>query len=68
MISRVPCTVSVNESHTAENLENRLKDIADEWNISSKIAAITTDNAANIVAAVRDWEWRHLPCFAHTLN
>ena len=27
-----------------------------------------TDNAANIVAAVRLTGWAHIPCFAHTTN
>jgi predicted transcriptional regulator len=27
-----------------------------------------SDNAANVVAAVRVGGWRHLRCFAHTLN
>ena len=29
---------------------------------------MVTDNANNIVAAVRLNGWKHLPCFAHTLN
>ncbi len=37
-------------------------------NISEKIIAIVTDNASNIVAAVRVVGWNHVPCFAHTLN
>ena len=27
-----------------------------------------TDNAANIIAAVRLTGWNHFPCFAHTIN
>jgi len=45
-------TTNVTNDHTAEN-------IAEELN---------ADNAANIVAAVRLNGWRHIPCFAHTLN
>lgn len=29
---------------------------------------MVTDNAANVVAAVKNTNWRHLACFAHTLN
>ena len=29
---------------------------------------IVTDNASNIVAAVKITGWTHVPCFAHTLN
>ena len=31
-------------------------------------SCIVTDSAANMVAAARLRGWRHLPCFAHTLN
>jgi len=32
------------------------------------VVACVTDNASNMKAAVRKAEWKHLPCFAHTLN
>lgn len=32
------------------------------------IYAVVTDNAANIVAAVKRTGWAHVPCFAHSLN
>jgi len=50
--SAVLVTTNVTNDHTAEN-------IAEELN---------ADNAANIVAAVQLNGWRHIPCFAHTLN
>ena len=56
------------DKHTAENLCNELKHVTLEWKIQNKIVAIVTDNAANIIAAVRLTGWRHVPCFAHTLN
>lgn len=49
--------------HNAANIADYLKKTFEKWDISSKIVAITTDNAAVMVAAVR-----HLGCFAHTLN
>ncbi len=48
-------------SHTAEH-------IAEKWDISSKIIVIVTDNASNIVAAVKITGWIHIPCFAHTFK
>lgn len=39
-----------------------------EWHISHKVAAIVSDNAANVVSAVRLGEWRSIGCFAHSLN
>ena len=56
------------ERHTAENLRDELHRVTSEWNIKEKVNCIVSDNAANIVAAVRLTGWKHLPCFAHTLN
>ena len=61
-------TTQIEESHTAENIAPMLTDIANKWNIMEKICCVTTDNANNMVAAVRHNRWNHLPCFAHTLN
>ena len=41
---------------------------ARKWNIMDKISCAVTDNANNIVAAIRIAGWSHLPCFAHTIN
>ena len=50
-------------SHTAE-----LKKVASDWNIAHKIYCLVTNNASNMVAAAKLTGWRHIPCFAHTLN
>lgn len=39
-----------------------------KWKIENKVVSIVTDNAANIVSAVRYGGWQHFPCFAHTIN
>ena len=39
--------------------------MTNEWEITDKIVCVVTDN---IVAAVRLNGWKHMPCFAHTLN
>lgn len=49
--------------HAAE-----LTRIGKEWNVSEKVVALVADNAANAIAAARITGWKHLPCFAHTLN
>ena len=54
--------------HTAENISADLIKIANEWGVADKICCIITDNAANMMAASRLTQWRHIPCFAHTLN
>ncbi|XP_077301147.1 E3 SUMO-protein ligase ZBED1-like [Arctopsyche grandis] len=55
--------INYKERHTSQNL----CDLA-EWNISHKVAAIVSDNAANILSAVRLGDWRSISCFAHSLN
>lgn len=56
------------ERHIATNLCEELQRIVTEWKISDKIVAVVSDNAANIVAAIRRTNWKHIPCFAHTIN
>ena len=55
-------------SHTAENLRNILLKCVQDWNIEKRIYSVSTDNAANIVAAIRLTGWAHVPCFAHSIN
>ncbi|XP_069699303.1 E3 SUMO-protein ligase ZBED1-like [Periplaneta americana] len=54
--------------HTAQNLAEELKRVTREWGIQQKIVCVVSDNAANIVAAIRLTGWKHIPCFAHNLN
>ena len=61
-------TFELNNDHTADNIAEALQRVAGSWGISNKVVAMVTDNAANIVAAVRMTGWMHIPCFAHTLN
>lgn len=56
------------ERHTAEKVSEHLLKTAKDWDISNKISAIVTDNAANMTAAVRLCEWRHVQCFARSVN
>jgi hypothetical protein len=40
-----------------------------KWQLDEKkLSAITTDNAANISAAIRSLHWPWLNCFGHNLN
>ena len=61
-------TFGFKNDHTAENIAASFQKIAEEWGISREVVAMVTDNAANVVAAVRHTGWTHVPCFAHTLN
>lgn len=60
--------VQFEEQHTAANLSAFLDTKFREWNISNKIGVIVSDNAANILSAVRVGGWRSIGCFAHTIN
>ena len=61
-------TFAFKSSHTAENIAASFLRVATSWEISEKVVAMVTDNAANIVAALRIAGWKHVKCFAHTLN
>ncbi|XP_055854591.1 E3 SUMO-protein ligase ZBED1-like [Episyrphus balteatus] len=56
------------DSHDAKNLCKLLESILNEWEISNKITAVVSYNAANILAAVRLGGWQSIGCFAHSLN
>ena len=52
------------ERHTAENLYQKLKTCFK----NCKVVAVFSDNAANIKAAIKLGNWRHIECFAHSFN
>lgn len=60
--------VEFSERHTSENLASFLKAEVQKWAIDYKVTAVVTDNAPNIVAAVKLCNWRHIPCYAHCIN
>ena len=68
MRSLVLETFHFSTDHTAAHIAAELKKVAEEWELSEKVVALVTDNAANIVAATRIIAWKHVPCFAHILN
>ncbi|KAL6481122.1 hypothetical protein MHYP_G00092020 [Metynnis hypsauchen] len=62
-------TVFMSESHTGDNLVEALRSSLQEWSLDErKLACITTDNGANIVAVVRKLGWQRLSCFGHNLH
>lgn len=68
LCSRLIGCINYNEKCTSEELANFLMATAKKWKIEYKISAVVTDNAPNIVNAIRLTQWRHVPCFAHVLN
>ena len=68
MKSVVLDTSRMEVSHTANNIAAALMKVTDNWGITGKVICAITDNASNMVAAVRSTGWQHSPCFAHTIN
>ena len=61
-------TFEFDTAHTAVNIRSELLRVASAYNLADKIVCAVTDNASNMVSAIRETSWRHLPCFAHSLN
>ena len=60
-------TFNFNNEHTAQHIAQELTRVVNDWGLPS-ISCCVTDNASNIVAGIIETGWRHLPCYAHTLN
>lgn len=60
------------ERHTAENLAIHLGNTFNEWEVNSKVIAVVTDNARNIVNAISlissDTNISTVLCAAHSLQ
>ena len=56
------------ESHTADNLSDRIERIISNWSLQNRVSAVVHDNAANIVAAMRNIDVRSITCSAHNLQ
>lgn len=54
--------------HDYSNIARAITEICADFNITHKIAAVVTDNAPNVVKAVRTTQWPWIGCFAHSLN
>ena len=55
--------------HSATKIQEHLVNLFDEWNISSKITAIVTDNASNIKKACSNMQiGKRIPYTMHTLQ
>ena len=57
------------EDHIACNLAAGMEVVFDRWDLNATIlSAAVTDNAKNISLAVKQLNWSHVSCFAHTLQ
>ncbi|KAK0134681.1 Zinc finger BED domain-containing protein 1 [Merluccius polli] len=66
--SHVLQTRAMSECHTGANIAELLRNVAAEWDISEKDAALVTGNAANMAVAAQLAGFLHIKCYAHTLN
>lgn len=67
--SRCLETVFMPQNHTSDNIAEALRSAFDEWSLDEKkLTCITTDNGANIAAAVRKLSWTWLNYFGHNLH
>ena len=62
-------TVSMYDDHTGQNISDALLDVLENWELKQdKVVAITTDNGANVVAALRNLGVARINCFGHNLD
>ena len=66
--SFVLATRPMDGSHTAANIAEHIRSIADEYGIADKITAVVHDEAANMVVAGRLLDWSSEVCAAHRLQ
>lgn len=67
------CTVMIGcieyeERHTSINIKSFLEATFLQWNINGYVNVVVSDNASNVLSAVRLGGWRSLSCYAHTIN
>jgi hypothetical protein len=54
--------------HTSKQISAYFKETHEEWHINMKTIAIVTDNAFNMVAGVRESEFKQISCFTQTMQ
>nr|XP_009858708.1 zinc finger BED domain-containing protein 4-like [Ciona intestinalis] len=54
------------DKHTSEHILNEIKKQESAWDV--KFSALTTDNAGNVVKALKDGSIGNVRCMAHTIN
>ena len=68
LISVVLECVHVVERHCSTNIAELYQQFAKHWDITRKIQVLVTDNAQNIVSAINQTGFAHIPCLAHSLQ
>ena len=66
--SIVLTTVALTTDHNGDDISDTLSELIDQWNITDKVVASTTNNASNIIKAMRNLSILNMPCVGHTLQ
>jgi hypothetical protein len=57
------------DSHSGENIAHNLNLAMLKWEINNKVVAVVTDNARNIVNAIKELQsLEHISCMVHTVQ
>ena len=67
IIFNLGCT-PFDESHTGENIYNKLRSVLQEWKIYEKTGLCVRDNAANMKAAFNGQNLESIGCLNHSLQ
>ena len=63
------CVESIRYPHTGSHIRETIQIKLNEFNLTDKITTVITDNGANMVKAIKEWEGvDRIPCSAHTLQ
>ncbi|XP_029652485.1 zinc finger BED domain-containing protein 1-like [Octopus sinensis] len=68
LISVIPECVHVVERHYSNNVAVLYKQFVKDWDITKKIQVLVTDNVRNLVSAVNQIDFTHIPCLAHSFS
>ncbi len=58
--------LNLTEHHYSINIAELYNNLVIFWNLKEKTQVLLTDNARNMVSAVEQTNYSHLPCLAHT--
>ena len=68
-VSAVLHAQPIQEAHTGEYIAAQMESMLQNWEISrDKVHVVVSDNASNMVKAMRDACFMHFGCFAHSLQ
>jgi len=56
------------DRHFADLIAQHFSGVIDEWQLSTKVTTIGTDNAFNMINAVKKMPYQSLPCVAHAFQ